>query len=315
MNSHDLKTISEPNTFFYKWNTYQKERFPVVLHGILIAAFSSSAVSFSALVSGRSWPAFSAYLVAFLTCFTFFLQLRIADEFKDFEEDKQFRSYRPVPRGLIKLSELRNLFILGGIIQLGAAWLYNPKLIVLLLVTWVYLTLMSREFFIHAWLKAHPVTYMWSHMVIMPMIDFYATSTDWIVYGKPALALYWFVALSFFNGMNLELGRKIRAPEDEEQGVETYSFLWGRKKAIVTWLGMLAATGLCGIGASSHLPHPFYAIITTFVVAWWLLSMGCSLYFISHLKKGAGKIFELCSGLFTLFIYLLLGLIPMFVKG
>jgi len=315
MNQSRQIITDEPDSFFYKWNTYQKERFPVLLHGVLIAAFSSSAVSFSALISGRTWPVLSAYLVAFLTCFTFFLQLRIADEFKDFKEDSQFRSYRPVPRGLIKLTELRNLFILGGIIQLGAAWFYNPKLIILLVITWIYLALMSREFFIHAWLKAHPITYMWSHMVIMPMIDFYATSTEWIAYGKPSSALYWFVALSFFNGMNLQLGRKLRAPEDEEHGVETYSFLWGRKKAIACWLAMLAITGLCGIGAAFHLPQPFYGIIMIFTITWWLLSLAGSIYFMAHSKKGAGKIFELFSGLFTLFIYLLLGLIPMFIKG
>ena len=36
----------------------------------------------------------------------FFLQLRIADEFKDFAEDSRFRPYRPVPRGLVTLTEL-----------------------------------------------------------------------------------------------------------------------------------------------------------------------------------------------------------------
>ena len=34
------------------------------------------------------------------------LQLRLADEFKDFEEDSRYRPYRPVPRGLVSLRDL-----------------------------------------------------------------------------------------------------------------------------------------------------------------------------------------------------------------
>src|SRR5882762_10392211 len=97
---------------------YQRERFPVVAHGVLIAAFSSSAVSYSALLRG-AWPRMASIGVAFVTCFLFFLQLRIADEFKDFEEDSRWRPYRPVPRGLIKLRELGVVFAMAAAIQLG----------------------------------------------------------------------------------------------------------------------------------------------------------------------------------------------------
>ena len=85
-----------------KWWTYQKERFPIIKHGILVLAFSGSAVTYSGLATGTNtqWVSF---LVAFISCFLFFLQLRIADEFKDAEEDAKYRPYRAVPRGLITL--------------------------------------------------------------------------------------------------------------------------------------------------------------------------------------------------------------------
>jgi hypothetical protein len=104
---------------FSRWWTYQRERFPVFAHGILILAFSSSAVSFSwllrshalagqetgAVVLAPQPASLAPFLVAFGTAFLFFLQLRIADEFKDFEEDSRYRPYRPVPRGLVSLRE------------------------------------------------------------------------------------------------------------------------------------------------------------------------------------------------------------------
>jgi len=303
--------MSKTYSFFEKWNIYQASRFPLLKHGLLILAFSSSAVSFSAMISGRTSPEMLSYIVAFITCFLFFLQLRIADEFKDYDEDCLYRSYRPVPQGIITLKELKYLFIIASAIQLTAAAFLDIKLAGILLVVWVYLACMSKEFGIKPWLKAHPITYMWSHMLIMPMVDFYATATDWILFSTPPYALYWFVALSFFNGINLEIGRKIRSQKDEENGVETYSVLWGAKKATTAWLSMVLLTGLCAIGASYYLPTPFFSIVIAFVTVYMLVSIYQTRQFLKDTVNRSGKVFENLSGLFTLGVYLLLGLIPL----
>jgi 4-hydroxybenzoate polyprenyltransferase len=90
-----------------RWRIYQRERFPVLGHGPLIAALSLSAVGFSSQVRGSATlPRAAAFFVAFLSLFLFFLQLRIADEFKDRDADVRYRAYRPVPRGLVSLREL-----------------------------------------------------------------------------------------------------------------------------------------------------------------------------------------------------------------
>lgn len=256
-------------------------------------------------------PELISYIVAFITCFLFFLQLRIADEFKDYEEDCQYRSYRPVPQGIITLKELKKVFIVSSIIQLAAAAFLDIKLAGILLIVWIYLACMSKEFGIKSWLKAHPITYMWSHMLIMPMVDFYATATDWILFESPPYAIYWFVALSFFNGINLEIGRKIRSPKDEETGVETYSVLWGAKRACIAWLSMVLLTGLCAIGAAYYLPDAFFCFVIGFVTVYFMASVYHTKKFLKDTMKGDGKLFENLSGMFTLSIYLLLGLIPL----
>jgi 4-hydroxybenzoate polyprenyltransferase len=84
--------------------------------------------------------------------------LRLADEFKDFEEDARFRPYHPVPRGLVSLRELGWLWVLTGLAQAGLAVWLHPGLLGVLLITWTYLALMSREFFCRSWLKARPLT-------------------------------------------------------------------------------------------------------------------------------------------------------------
>ena len=169
-----------------RWRIYQRERFPLLTQGPVIAAFSFSAVSFSALLRHRPGPPpAGAVLVAFVTSFVFFPQLRIADEFKDADDDARYRPYRPVPRGLVRLPELAAVAIVGTFLQLLLALWLDRRLVGLLVVVWLYLGLLSREFFMGDWLRAHPFTYMWTHLLIIPLIDLYASACDWLVTAAP----------------------------------------------------------------------------------------------------------------------------------
>ncbi|EEX74935.1 UbiA family prenyltransferase [Leptotrichia hofstadii] len=86
-------------------------------------------------------------LPLFIIIFMFFFQLRITDEFKDYEEDLKYRSYRPVQRGVISLKTLRKIGIATVIVQIILAHVINPKLIYFMLLVWIYMFLMTKEFF------------------------------------------------------------------------------------------------------------------------------------------------------------------------
>ena len=290
-----------------RWWTYQRERFPLLAHGPLIAAFSLSAVSYSFLLRGESGsPSPRVFLAAFITSFLFFLQLRIADEFKDFEEDSRFRPYRPVPRGLVTLWELGVIGALGACVQLGLALWVSPAMILLLLVVWAYLALMTREFFVRRWIKAHPFTYMWTHMLIIPLVDFYATAWDWLVVGSPAPpGLLWFLTVSFCNGVVLEIGRKIRAPSEEEEGVETYTVLWGQGNAVLAWLAALLLTAFCAWRAA--LAIQFAAPVVGLLAALLCLAVIAAWLFICQPVTRRARRLEYVSALWTLVMYLSLG--------
>ena len=295
-----------------RWWVYQRERFPILAHGPLVLAFSSSAVCFSHLLHKQpGWPAWSEVGVAFVTCLLFFLGLRIADEFKDIEEDTKYRSYRPVPRGLVTLRELGWLGVGAAAVQLGLAVSLAPRLIIILLAGWLYLALMSKEFFVRDWLKAHPITYLWTHMFIMPIVDLYATACDWVPSGErlPPSGLFWFLAASFCNGIVIEIGRKIRAPADEENGVQTYSFLWGRSVAVTVWLGMMLTTAACATLAARRIGFTLPVAAGTGMI--FLLGLIAGAYFLRTPRPGSGKRFELLAGIWTLVLYLSLGAIPL----
>jgi 4-hydroxybenzoate polyprenyltransferase len=294
-----------------RWWIYQRERFPVLGHGLLIAAFSFSAVSFAALLRGAdSYPDPVSVLVAFVTCFLFFLQLRIADEFKDFAEDSRYRPYRPVPRGLVSLRELAVLGVMCAIVQLGAGLWLAPGQVLLLLGAWAYFLLMTKEFFVAEWLKARPILYLLSHMAIMPIVDLYATACDWWPRGEgPPRGLWWFLAVSYFNGIVIELGRKIRAPQDEEEGVNTYTHLWGRRTATLVWLGAIAVTA--GLAATAALQIDVLGPVGVLLVVLVLLAGVVAWRFLARPVTARAKMVENFSGLWTVLMYLSLGALPL----
>lgn len=291
---------------------YQAERFPVVLHGILIMAFSCSGVSLSAVLRGAEHlPQLSSYLVAFISAFCFFLQLRIADEFKDNEEDCRYRPHRPVPRGIVSLAELRLVGYLCAGIQLVITILLAPSLLWLLFANWLYLALMTKEFFAGPWLRKHPIVYMSSHMLIMPLIDAYVTACDWLpAGGDPPRGLFAFLLVSFFNGIAIEIGRKLKRPSEELIGVETYSALWGLPRASLVWLMALLATGALALWTASLSQTALIVLIlmaalfaTAFVIRLKVLSADTS----------TGKL-ETFTGLWTVALYLVLGPAPLLLS-
>jgi 4-hydroxybenzoate polyprenyltransferase len=294
-----------------RWWVYQRERFPIVAHGLLIAAFSFSAVSFSSLLRGNiALPSFQTALVAFITSFLFFFGLRIADEFKDFEEDSRYRPYRAVPRGLVSLRELGILGGMCALVQLGLALWFDPPLVQLLAIVWVYLMLMTKEFFVGEWLKARPILYLVSHMAIIPLVDLYATACDWWpAQSEPPRGLIWFLIVSYFNGVVIEIGRKVRAPKDEERGVNTYSFLWGYRNAALVWLAAMLVTAGFALVAARWIEFclPVACVLTILlmcaaVVVW---------SFVREPTATQAKRIERLSGVWTVLMYLSLGAAPL----
>lgn len=290
---------------------YQKERFPLVGHGVLVAAFSFSAVAYSRICRGETgfipWPTF---LVGIFTTVTLFLLVRIFDEHKDAEDDARFRNHLPVPRGLVSLRELRTIGIVVAILQVAVNAFFFPKMLFLYGVVLAYLCLMGKEFFIPEWLKKHQFWYITSHMFIIPLIDIYASGLDWLLSGTRApVGLLFFFAVSYMNGIVLEVGRKIRAPADEAEGVLTYTHQLGTTRAVWLWLAILLITCVLAVCAADYAHYGQAAFIVL-----GLIFVGCSLpawFFLRSFSAKSAKAIEYASALWTIAMYLSLGGLPM----
>ncbi len=299
------------DNLFKRLLTYQKERFPLILNGIVIAVFTFSAISYSRICSEKTGFIDSVdYIFGFLITLSLFLMVRILDEFKDKADDAKYRKYLPVPRGLIKLKTLKLIGFIVVAIQLVIVLFFQLDMWYLYLIVIAYLSLMTVEFFISDWLKKNQMVYILSHMFIMPLIDIYASGLDWLLEGTtPSFGLTWFFLVSYFNGIVLEFGRKMKIPEHEEEGVVSYTKLYGTTKAPLYWMLFLTVTYGFTLAASSYANFGTYAYVTFTTV--FLISIIPAILFIKKPTKQKAKMIEIASAFWTFLMYLGLGAIPM----
>ncbi len=299
-------------TFAFRFWKYLQERFPLFGHGLLVAAFSFSAISYSRISrGGKGFIDWQIFLVGIATTIGLFFLVRVFDEFKDKEEDAAFRKHLPVPRGLVSLKELAIVGSIVFIIQIIINALFIPQMLLIYGFVFAYLLLMGKEFFVADWLKKHPFWYVVSHMMIIPLVDTYASGLDWLLEGQAApFGLIFFFIVSFLNGVVLEVGRKIKTPENEE--VNTYSTKMGATKATVLWLLMLAVTFVFSVIASHYAN---YGVIGTLILTgFFVLCSIVGFVFLKNQTKRNSKWIEYASGLWTIAMYLTLGGVPMLIQ-
>lgn len=310
MNSEKI-IAQNSSSFLKRFYIYQNERFPILGHGLLIAAFTFSAVSYSRMCRGvEGFIDWSTYGWGVFITVTLFFLLRIADEFKDKEDDALYRKYLPVPRGLISLKELLIIAFVLLVAQVVVLSTVFPSLFILQLAALFYLLLMRIEFGVPRWLKARPILYMVSHMFILPLIDIFASGLDWVLNDVDApKGLFFFFGVSYMNGVVMEIGRKLKTKEGEEEGVVSYTKLWGTKRAPIIWNVTLAINAALAISAGWHAG---YGEITLAVLGslFILFSIPCWM-FLSDQTSVRAKMIEYASILWTLLMYLILGAVPM----
>ena len=315
---------------------YLNERFPLGKNSFFVLIFTLSGYIYTGLLyntkimylfTNRVKIVIFQYkiIALFIIVFMFFFQLRITDEFKDYEEDLKYRAYRPVQRGIISLKALGKIGIATVIIQIMLAHVIDPEIIYFMIFVWIYMFLMAKEFFIKKWLTKRILIYALSHVVIMVFITLVIVEATQYIVPKNIFdvfilqryrhniyfALIPLFALNYLNGIVLEIGRKTRRADEEEHGVQTYSKLWGRKKTVII-LSLLFIIEyffvILGL-AHTYEKYFFFGRLTLLVI------LIVSIYFmIKFLKKDlSGKIVETVSGLWIIFSSMSLGLLPYFV--
>ena len=234
MNTASTAELTKQSPFGKRLEAYLNQRFPLLSHGILIVSYYSSN-QFLAEVLTRPDEKLVYNLgsiLGALAIFCTFFHLRVFDEHKDYESDLKYYPERVLQRGLITLGHLKILGAVAIALELvcAAVWmpLGKPAALVAVLVTLGYSVLMLNEFFVSRWLSQRFLLYAISHMLIMPLLAMVVFSFTTGDYFWNAPGWFWFYAfVGFFVTLNWEISRKIRAPEQEIEGVESYTQIFG----------------------------------------------------------------------------------------
>ena len=293
--------------FIKKWYIYQKERFPILAYGSYVFAIVFAVFCYNSYLiksQGYNYEIKWIFLLGLFTVtFLQFLMVRIVDEFKDYEEDCKYRPYRPVPRGLITLKELKILFIICIILQFVITFFMskNPLItFIRLALLWIFFAIMSKGFFIKKFLDKHILIEVALDELMMPILITYLSS--FFVYVNPIFtmnsiqSLLPILFISYIISWIVEIARKVRCKEAEEKGVKTYTAVFGIKGAmcilfILQWILFILHTIILGKER---------IIITGVLFA--IVSM-IDLLFVIKQNKTFSKIVELSANIYVFIVY------------
>ena len=286
---------------------YLAERFPVLGHGVLICAYYSSNQFLARVLTepGRPMRYDLSSLLGALTLFLFFFHLRVFDEHKDFAEDCVHYPQRVLQSGLITLRDLK---VLGGAaiaLEIVLSALRGPAAVAAWAVAFVFSVLMLKEFFARDWLKRHFLVYAVSHLLVMPFLSLAVFSFATGRWPWEAPFWFWMYAwVGFFVTFNWEVSRKIRAPEDEIEGVETYTRIFGTYgAAYLVLLLRVIDTGLVAlVGWHLGLSPWFYAAL----IALFLVCLVGFFQYRFHTDRKTAKRMETYAGMYIIAFDLIL---------
>ncbi len=217
------KIKKDPRPLLIRLWVFQSERAP--LYGVLIMALVTNGVIYNFAHSPLR-----NYLTAVTIVGLYLLQIRTADEKKDFEHDNKFHPNRPVQRGVVTLGELAVVNKISIALQLLLFASFLDKRIMLLgLMSQGYAVLTKKEFFVREWIRKHFYIYYITHY--MQLVILFYGMTQII---QPQGINPWIFVMFFMTGIiTTELGRKMY-PAEEDTTDDTYSAQLGHKGSAFT---------------------------------------------------------------------------------
>ena len=240
----ETSKLSTDSSIISRLFAWSHERFPAA-HGVLfLVLYAAGLLVGRALVTPSAVPIGSADFLGFFAVVCFFLMLRVFDEHKDYELDCLNHPHRVLQSGLITLGHLKVLGLVAVAIQLSVSLHldggFGPVTTVWLIVMG-WSSLMAVEFFCGEWLEKRLVLYALSHMIVMPMALIWMAQMGAGSQTLPT-AIAWLGAASFFSGASFEVTRKMKAPEDERETIDSYTKSLGLKTAPIVVLGLLLSS-------------------------------------------------------------------------
>jgi len=276
---------------------YIRERFPILGALLYGGGLFYSYYFYQAFIIGGH-PHFLYSLPGSLVVFLSLFHLRLLDDIKDYESDKELYPDRMLSKGLIARKDLKHLLLLIVLVEIVFSVLYGWRQVYLWLAFFLWSMLMAKEFFLASWLKSRKGFYLASHQMIIPLLGFYAANTAGQISSIPfSLFIFSIVILSLT--LTYELSRKSNL-EDEE----SYPAVWGVKRTVVG-MSAIAGTGAMLLLCLFYLAgvHWYFYLMVTGALSLFLFT---ELSFLINPSGRKAKVVKIGGALYMLTLFSLI---------
>jgi len=228
-----------------RWWRFIRERFEPLSHLLMIGCFYSANIALlKAIVFSTEPLEFFKLAIGLAVTVLFFFHLRLFDEIKDYATDQEVNRDRPLPRGLIRMSEFKAVLWSVLVLELVLTSLLGWHITAAFLIPWFYSILMYREFFIGGWLRPKMEAYAISHTFVSALLAlFFASLVGNVPVAFLPIAVIWVALNNWMIFNTFEFARKTFGRDEERSHVESYSKRW-RPVGAALWVGFFVLMSL-----------------------------------------------------------------------
>lgn len=277
---------------------YLNERFPVAPYLVLIAAMVAGMTAAACDAAGVPVTLGIEQGIVVVVLLLGFFHLRVFDEHKDYDKDTLAHPERVLSRGLVTLPQLLRVGIFAIVLEVAFTGLLGPAALVWTGAFIAFSVAMRYEFGIGEWLNRHILVYAVSHNPIVALMLMVAAV---VALGGTAFPhhVVWYLVLATFTSLGFEIGRKVRAPDDELEGQDTYTAALGVKRAAWVLVAVTAGSMLAARVLIEHRGLEFVSSMLCLFIAFSALS------FAKRPNASGAKLVENTATLGALCLYLL----------
>jgi len=224
-------TFSKRLPLIYKFYIYQGKRFPIIF--LILSIFP--VILSSAVIVMQGKPNLLQLLLAFVASLSYFFHIRVIDDYRDFQHDNLYHKDRPVQAGIISLADLKKIdFIMVAIFLLISIFsnLYSFGLALFLL---LYTYFAKNDFFAGEKIRKYFYSYNTINFVQMIILQMYiyAFFSKGFYFNSLINTHFLFIIT---GTLIFEFLRKVKTPESEGAGKDTYSWHMGFGRSIMVYL-------------------------------------------------------------------------------
>lgn len=269
---------------------YLSEMYPPLVRLVTAAVTCLSFVAFLDRITGLHSALISPYTaVGVWTVFALALVLRLMDELKDREIDRELFRHRPLPSGRVRESDIRfSLLIVCPALVIPN--MLSPAMLAASLGVLLYAGLMYHYFFVPAAWRKYLLLNLATHNPVVPVMLLYVVVLFATQNGIALSALPWpsiglLIAMYWSLFMGWEIGRKIRHRAEETDYI-TYSKIFGRTPAVMIAFAVQSTALIVGVYFYfiCSLSAVFLAVLAK---GGWTLAAGYIAFLTGRISSGA----------------------------